>query len=212
MPGLWIDRNWERVPRAETPEAQFHYAQLRAPLEQREAAWLAVSGHWPTSREWAARSYTQLARHLLTRNDADRLHVLAGEIESWKGAQTREKELAEVIRAGVHALKDDLEGVIEAFNSKANPQNLSDPALLELGLEVIDEAEEVANRPNVEAKSKLARDSLQKIRQSLLFKLMQSERIGGAIRRNPQQNNGATTKRVLPKADNASATSISPDP
>ncbi len=198
MPGLWIDRNWERIPRAETPEAQFHYAQLRAPLEQREAAWLAVSGHWPRSREWAARSYTQLARHLLTRNDADRLLVFAGEIESWDAAQTREKELAEVIRAGVYALKDDIDGVIAAFNSKANPQNLSDPALLELGLEVIDEAEEVANRPNVEARFKLARDNLQKIRQSLLFKLMQSERAGGALRRNVQKNNGAATKRLLP--------------
>lgn len=212
MPGLWIDRNWERIPKAATPEAQFHYAQLRAPLEQREAAWLAVSGHWPTSREWAARSYTQLARHLLTRNDADRLQILAGEIESWEGAQTREKELAEVIRAGVYALNDDLEGVIEAFNSKANPQNLSDPALLELGLEAIDEAEEIANRPNVEAKYKLARDSLQKIRQSLLSKLMQSERAGGVLRRNGPKNNGAASKRALPKTGDSDASSTSPAP
>ena len=194
-PGLWLEPSWEQVSRAASPEAQYHYAQLRAPIELREAAWLAVPGHWPGSREWAARSYTQLSRHLLTRNDVDRLRALADEIASWEGAQTHEKALVEVIRAAVYALDDDLDGVIETFKTRANPGNLTDPALLELGLEVTDEAEEVASRPGAPANLKLARETIQRIRQSLLVKLMQTERDYGNVKRNIQRVIGPALKR-----------------
>src|SRR6185437_12849375 len=50
-------------------------ALVRAPREIEEAAWLAVPGHFPGSRDWASRAYTQLARHLLRRRDTDRLRA-----------------------------------------------------------------------------------------------------------------------------------------
>ncbi len=198
MPGLWIDPRWEQVPQAASVEGQFHYAQLLAPADQREAAWLAVPGKWPGSKDWAARSYTQLARHLLSRNDADRLRAFAAEIDHWENGQTHEKELADVIRAGVCALDKDLDGVIDAFKGKANPENLTDPALIELGLKVIDEAEEVATQPGAPANLKLARDNLRKIRESLLTKLIQTERLDGFPRRNVQRLLGPATKRAVP--------------
>jgi len=197
-PGLWIDPRWAQVPRAPTAEAQFHYAQIQAPADTREAAWLAVAGQWPNSKVWVARSYAQLARDLLTRNNPDRLRAFASEIDRWEGGQTHEKELADLIRAGACALDDDLDGVIEFFKNKASPDNLTDPALLELGLKVTDEAEDVANRPGAPANLKLARESIQKIRQSLLAKLIQTERPDAAARRTAKRLIGPPVKRAAP--------------
>src|SRR5262249_46956040 len=98
LPGLWIEPGWRSVPRLNSPEEQYRDAQVRAPQDGREAAWLAVPGHFPNSREWAVRAYTQLTRLLLRRGDAERLKVLAEEIDRWDLAQTHEKELADVAR------------------------------------------------------------------------------------------------------------------
>jgi serine/threonine-protein kinase len=174
MPGLWIALRWEEIPTAASAQDQYHYAQLRASKDDEEAAWLAVPGHFPSSREWSARAYTQLARRLLLRHDADRLRVFAAEIERWDGAQTHEKELANVIRAGVKALAGDLDGVLDDFRAAIEPIKLTDPALLELCLEVTDQAEKTAERAG-SPPNPLARRDLRAIQQRLLFKLYQTE-------------------------------------
>ena len=87
MPGLWIAPGWKTIDRMNGPEEQYHYAQLSVPADDQEEAWLAVPGHHQSSREWASRAYTQLARVLLRRHDAERLAVFAEEIEHWEGAK-----------------------------------------------------------------------------------------------------------------------------
>ena len=109
---------------------------MRAPRDIQEAAWLAVPGHFPATREWSSRAYTQLARLMLHRRDDDRLRAFAAEIDRWNGAQTHEKELANIIRAGAKALEGDIDGVLQDFDQTIMPGKLADPALLELSLEV----------------------------------------------------------------------------
>jgi eukaryotic-like serine/threonine-protein kinase len=58
MPGLWISPRWKDVEKGLSAEDQYHYAQIRAPKDSLEVAWLAVPGHFPASREWASRAYT----------------------------------------------------------------------------------------------------------------------------------------------------------
>jgi serine/threonine-protein kinase len=139
LPGLWIDPRWREVPRKRSAEEQYHAAQLGATAgAEAEAAWLAVPGHFPGSRDWSSRAYVQLGRLLLRRHDVDRLRVLAAEVARWNPDVTHERELAEILQAGVKALNGDVEGVIDDFNGngRLNHRSLIDPALLELSLEV----------------------------------------------------------------------------
>ena len=105
---------------------------------------------------------------MLIRHDADRLRVLAEEIARWDGAQTHEKELADVIRAGVEALDGDLDGVLNEFAGRVDPAKLTDPALLELSLEVTDQADRVAALAGSPGNTSLARQNLRNIRQKLI--------------------------------------------
>lgn len=171
LPGLWMDPRWRSVEKTPTAEDQYLFAHVRAPKDLQEAAWLAVPGHHPGHREWASRAYTQLARRLLIRHDADRLRVFAEEIERWDGGQTREKELAAVIRAGVKALDGDLEGVLADFDRRVLPDKLTDPALLGLSFDVTVEAERVASRPGSAGNQVLGRNNLRSIRQKLRNRL-----------------------------------------
>jgi serine/threonine-protein kinase len=109
-PGAWMAR-WQEVPAQPSPDAQYRYAQLRAGESERLAAWLAVPGRFPqpAAREWNVRAYTQLARSLFRRGDADRLEALASELAS-------EANLATVARAGVAALRGEPERVQAAFS------------------------------------------------------------------------------------------------
>src|SRR5262249_12986942 len=97
---------------------------------------------FPGSRDWSSRAYVQLGRLLLRRHDVDRLRVLAAEIARWNPDVTHERELAEILQAGVKALNGDVEGVIDDFNGNGRRTHpaLIDPALLELSLEVTEVA------------------------------------------------------------------------
>lgn len=181
-PGLWMAPLWEKVPRASSPEEQYRHAQLLAPAESREEAWLAVPGHWPSARDWSSRAYTQLARLVLRRQDEDLVAAFAEELDHWNHAQTHEKELVEILRAGVKALEGDLDGVLEAINTKVKPHTLTDLALMELTLAVTVEAERAASRPGAPGSPALALQGLRTIRQSLMQRLFQSESLESLVR------------------------------
>lgn len=185
MPGLWINPLWQGVETRATAEDQYLYAQIRAPVEGREAAWLAVPGFFPANREWAPRAYAQLARLLLLRLDAERLGVLADELDRWEGGQTYAKVLAQVIRAGVKALNNDLEGVLADFEARVGPAKLNDPALLELSLQVADLADRIASQPGSSGGGGPARQKLRAIRLRVMEKLSTTE-VRGALLNHPR--------------------------
>jgi eukaryotic-like serine/threonine-protein kinase len=158
-PALWMVPGWESiVARKPSAEAQYHHALLAAPREDQEAAWVAVPGYFPGSRQWAAQAYIQLARTLLRHHDDERLKVLAGEIIRWSKTKTHEKELANIILTAVKALNGDLDGVVTDFNQTVDPRSLTDPALMELSLEVTQQAVRAA------AQSPTLTDTLPKLR------------------------------------------------
>jgi serine/threonine-protein kinase len=146
-PALWMAPQWEAIPRQDSPEEQYHYAQLRASRADQEAAWVAVPGYFPAARAWASQAYIQLARALLRRHDAERLRVFAREIERWNAAQAHEheNELVTIIQAATKALDGDQEGVIKELNKLDLPSTI-DAALLELALEVTVQAAHLPTR------------------------------------------------------------------
>jgi serine/threonine-protein kinase len=148
LPALWMAPHWETIPRQESPEEQYHHAQLRASRADQDAAWVAVPGYFPNSRGWVSQAYIQLARLLLRRHDADRLKVLGLEIERWNaaGEHVHEKELVTIIHAATKALDGDPEGVIQELNN-LNLVATIDAALLELALEVTVQATHSASQP-----------------------------------------------------------------
>ncbi|GAC1468517.1 MAG: hypothetical protein NVSMB9_11270 [Isosphaeraceae bacterium] len=178
LPGLWIDPRWREVDRENSAESQYLHAQIRASRDMRKAAWLAVPGHFPASHEWATRSYTQLARLLFRRLDADRLAVLAGELDRWSAAQTHEHTLALALRVGVKELQGDFDGVLDDFDTHLDPSKLTDPSLIEFCLEIIERADHVAARDSSSGNPVLTRQRLHKIRQKFLTRLVQSEMRG----------------------------------
>jgi tRNA A-37 threonylcarbamoyl transferase component Bud32 len=147
LPALWMAPRWGTIARRESPEAQYHHAQLGASLADQEAAWLAVPGYFPEARAWNSQAYIQLARILLRRRDAGRLRVFATEIERWNATQAHEheNELVTIIQAATKALDGDQEGVIVQLN-KLNLPSTIDPALLELALEVTVQSTHSASR------------------------------------------------------------------
>ncbi|MDR3632265.1 MAG: serine/threonine-protein kinase [Isosphaeraceae bacterium] len=172
-PALWLVSGWrETVPRLNSPEEQYHYAQVAAPRGDEEAAWVAVLGYFPGARDWSSRAYTQLARWLLRHHDRDRLGALGHEIVRSQKSQTHEKELAEIIAAGVEALDGDHEGVIRDFNEKLLPHSLIDPALMELSLEVVLQASKTASRGGVPSSTL---PKLREIQNKLVAELLQAE-------------------------------------
>jgi hypothetical protein len=175
MPGLWIAPAWASVAKKNTAEEQYRDALLHASGDDQEAAWLAVPGNFPKSREWAARAYTQLTRRLVRKGDSERLVALAADIERWQEGQTHEKVLAAIARAGAEAADDDLAGVLDVFDKRVDPGKLTDPALIELCLEVIDQAEVDVARPGETASPRLVRNQLRAIQEILVPRLFQSE-------------------------------------
>jgi serine/threonine-protein kinase len=182
MPGLWLQPRWGVVPRANNAESQYHYAQIRAPNEELEAAWLAVPGYFETSqREWTYRAYAQIARMLVVRRDLDRLDAFAQELAHWEGGKGQEKQLADIMTAGVSALKGDLGEVLDIFVNRVPPVKLTDPALVELSLEVTSEAERAASKPGAPSMNALARRNLNQIQWALKLKLLDAEPRGGPM-------------------------------
>jgi len=140
-PALWMAPEWQDVPRQASPENQYRYAQLQVARIAQEAAWLAVPGHFPNSREWTSQAYIQLARELLRRQDVDRLRVFAAELDRWNPDRMHEHELAVIVKAAVDALDEKVEDVIAKLSSDNLPlKTVIDPALLELSLEVTAQA------------------------------------------------------------------------
>ena len=176
-PGLWIAPEWGSVPKKTSAEEQYRDALLRAPVDGQEAAWLAVPGHFPTMREWAARAYVQLVRRLVRRADPERLRALAADIERWQEAKTHEKLLAGIARAGAEAAEGDIEGVLDFLgkDKRVDPNNLIDPALIELCLEVTEQAERMAARPGAPDSPSLAQKQLRVVHETLIPPLFLSD-------------------------------------
>jgi serine/threonine-protein kinase len=147
-PALWMEPRWGMIPRQNSAEEQYRYAQLGASRADQEAAWIAVPGYFPTARAWSSQAYIQLARVLLRRHDAERLGILASEIKRWNATQEHEKELVTIIQAAAKAIDGDQEGTIVELE-KLHLSSTIDPALLELALEVTVQATHSASRTDV---------------------------------------------------------------
>ena len=146
-PGLWMAPAWKHVAKQKTPEAQYRYAQLRVSNDDQEAAWLAVPGYFPGERLWKTQAYVQLARLLLRRHDVPGLKALASDIEHREGTVTSERDLVSVIQTAVALFEEgDLDGVIKNYNTPGSLSALYDPALVELSIEIMEQANEMARR------------------------------------------------------------------
>jgi serine/threonine-protein kinase len=141
-PGLWIEPRWSAIPKQGSPEDQLRYALFTAPRDEWAAAWLAVPGHHPRSHDAASKAYVQLARHWYRRDDVQALTILGTELEHWKNSQTRDKDLAALIRLAVDLKKGDLGTVEKGFASMtgADMAELYDPSLVSMNLEVCADA------------------------------------------------------------------------
>jgi serine/threonine-protein kinase len=144
-PALWMEPRWPAIHRQASAEEQYRFAQLGASRADQEAAWIAVPGYFPAAHAWAAQAYIQLARVLLRRHDAERLKILASELERWNDSQEHEKELVTIIQAAARAIGGDQEGTIVELE-KLRLSSTIDPALLELALEVTVQATHSASR------------------------------------------------------------------
>ena len=179
VPALWMAPGWTEIKRQTNPESQYRYAQLVASVDDAEAAWLAVPGNFPHAREWISQSYIQLARTLLRRQDAERLKAFGAEIGRWSEGKTHEKEMSDIIAAGVKALSGDPDGVIDDFHNRIRLKELTDPSLIELGVEVTIQAMEATSRPGMPSRSL---EPLRSIRRELLTKLFQFRLNAGQLR------------------------------
>jgi serine/threonine-protein kinase len=159
-PALWMAPEWTAVKKQPSAEAQFRYALVRAPKEEAVAAWLAVPGHYPHSHDWATQAYIQLARALLRERDADGLKMLAADIDHWDKAKTHEKKLADLIGTAQKALGGDPDGVVVDFEGQLRPRDLNDPALVELGIEIAQQAIRVSPQSAVVGRLRQFRTTL----------------------------------------------------
>jgi serine/threonine-protein kinase len=169
-PALWMVPAWQKSPRQATGEAQYHYAQTAVAREDEVPAWLSVPGYFPADRNWAFKAYVQLARSLFRRHDSEMLSALATEIDGWdpKHAREREKDLAIFIQAAVEAIEEHPDNVIKEID-RVNASALVDPALLELGIEITQQAINFVRRSG---DSHPALKELQARERKLLLKLL----------------------------------------
>jgi hypothetical protein len=132
-PALWMVRDWSAIPRQATAEAQYRFAQSKVTEDQREAAWLAVPGYFPTEHQWSTRAYTQYARLLFRSRDAERLELLGKELAR-AADRSSDQILAPVVRGAVLALRHEYSGVVKEME----PRNeMLEPGEVELSLEVV---------------------------------------------------------------------------
>ncbi len=138
-PALGLGPRWESTPRRESAEAQYRHAWLAAPPRRLAAAWLAVPGYFPESREWISPAYLQLGRTLYRERDAERVAALAGDVRAWRERQTRDEQLADVLEAGEALLRRDVDGVVgrvrRILESRDRP--LSEPGLIDFCVEIV---------------------------------------------------------------------------
>jgi serine/threonine-protein kinase len=171
-PGLWLE-HWEAIPKQNTVEEQFRYAQFQAPRADWSAAWVAVPGYFPNAHDLISRAYTQLARIYYRRCDLLALAGLESELASWKERQTRDQELVDVIRIAIKLRKGDMEGVVEGL--RGLPKNelsvIFDAGLVELTLEIC--ADAIAH--SMSGGVPVARESLHQIQRQLALQLYRIE-------------------------------------
>jgi serine/threonine-protein kinase len=167
MPGLSIEPGWSRIPRQDSAEQQYHFAQLAAPMDALTAAWLAVPGYHPRSQEWASPSYLQLARWLYRQRDLERLTRLAGDLAAWPAAKTPDRNLGEILESATKLLNKDLDGVAEGMAGVAGRGDSKrfEPGLLEFCIEIVSDAIHSASQPGAPAlKRDLAETQVRLIR------------------------------------------------
>jgi hypothetical protein len=162
FPGLAIEPRWALIPRQDSAEEQYRYAQLRASDLDLAAAWLAVPGFHSHSPEWVSPAYLQFSRRLYRQGDQDRLAALKGELVAWKAAKTRDQELARIIDCALKLLNKDLDGVLDGMSRIAGPDerarpgardepSIYDPGLLEFSVEILGDALKLASQPGPQA-------------------------------------------------------------
>ncbi|HMF36892.1 MAG TPA: protein kinase [Isosphaeraceae bacterium] len=157
LPGLAIEPRWALIPRQDSAEEQYRYAQLRASDLDLAAAWLAIPGFHSHSPEWVSPAYLQFSRRLYRQGDQDRLSAFKGELVAWRAAKTRDQELARIIDCALKLLNQDLDGVIDGTSRIAGPDeraragardepNIYDPGLLEFSVEILADALKLASQ------------------------------------------------------------------
>jgi serine/threonine protein kinase len=133
-PGIWLAPEWSAmIPRMPNAERQFHYAQIMATPEEREAAWLSVPGYFyqsPAERIWSFKAYAHLGRDLLLRGDQTTLRSISRELEIEPSNRPDDKELARLYSAAAWALDDDLEAVAVQLGEYENTKPESVNAVL----------------------------------------------------------------------------------
>ncbi len=158
LPGLAIEPRWALIPKQDSAEEQYRYAQLRAAEFELAAAWLAVPGFHAHSPEWVSPAYLQFSRRLYRQGDQDRLAAFKGELVAWRAANTSDQELARIIDSALKLLNKDLDGVIDGMSRIAGPDerarasardepNIYDPGLLEFSVEILGNALKLASQP-----------------------------------------------------------------
>jgi serine/threonine-protein kinase len=172
-PGLWLEPHWSAIPRQNTAEEQFRYAQFHAPRDDWAAAWLAVPGYFPQARDLVSRAYTQLARIYYRRADTAALAALESELANWNDRQTRDQELVDVLRIAIRLRKGDIEGVVEGLKglTRGELSDIFEPALVELGLEICADA----MAPTASGGVPVARESLVPLQRQLAWQLYKIE-------------------------------------
>ena len=169
-PALWIAPDWERVEKKGSSAEQYRYAQLQANPSDRQAAWVAVSGYFPTDAEWASRSYTQLARELFRGRDRDRLKAFANVLGTTHYG--RNEVLTQVMIAGIAELDDDAEKVLGYFDNNAFNvvNNFLDPAIVDFGLEIVLRLKDDAKRLGL---TNTVQHTLQDVQSHLIRRLIE---------------------------------------
>lgn len=125
-PGLWLDPDWESIPKRHGAEAQYRQAQLASSSQERTAAWLAVPGHFrdawikvdgnysETHRNqhyWSLLAYIQVIRDLWRAGDRERLSALADEFNLSRRAD--DKRLGAIGKAAVAVLSRQYDESLE---------------------------------------------------------------------------------------------------
>ena len=161
-PGLCLEPRWSQIPRQNSAEEQYRYAQFQASADNLIAAWLAVPGYFEWSSEWISPAYLQFARQLYRQHDIDRLTALKNELLAWRAAKTTDLELARIIDPALKLMARDLDGVIDAMSRVAGPDqrprsapregpNIYDPGLIEFSVEIVADALWLACQPGPQA-------------------------------------------------------------
>ncbi|WP_165070484.1 protein kinase domain-containing protein [Paludisphaera rhizosphaerae] len=148
-PALGLGPRWTSTPRMDDAEAQFRHAQLVAPPSRLAAAWLAVPGYFPDSYDWSSAAYLQLGRFLYRERDPERIETLAQELRGWRSKQSRDEQLADLLEISGMLLRGDVDGLINSLNRTVDVKDrvLSDPGLIDFGVEVVADALWTLDRP-----------------------------------------------------------------